>query len=317
MAGHRLLAHDAGNPRVLMNDLSTLNSKFALPGIVKFETGEGGLTRIAITAAAADAHIYLHGAHVTHFQPKDQESLLFMSGKSHFAEDKPIRGGIPLIFPWFGARAGDPAAPAHGFARTLPWEVRAVKQVSKDLEISLALEPSNATRRWLPHDFELIYTVSVGPSLQLVLEVRNRSSSPLAFEEALHTYFNVGDVHQVAIEGLSGRTYIDKTQALARKTQVGSIRIEGETDRVYLDSPDTVTALDPLAGRRINVSKDGSANTVIWNPWVAKAKAMADFGDDEWPKMLCIETANAADNAIHLPAGQSHAMSASFTVESM
>jgi D-hexose-6-phosphate mutarotase len=293
-----------------MNDLTTLNSRFSLPGMVKFEPGLGGLTRVAITAAVGDAHVYLHGAHVTHYQPKGQEPLLFMSGKSHFAEDKPIRGGIPVIFPWFGTRAGDPAAPAHGFARTLSWDVRAVKQTGDGVTITLALEPSGATRRWMAQDFELIYTISVGATLQLGLDVHNRSSSPLSFEEALHTYFNVGDIHQVSIDGLSGRTYIDKTAAMARKTQAGSIRIEAETDRVYLDTLETVIASDPVKRRRIKVAKRGSATTVIWNPWIEKAKAMADFGDDEWPKMLCIETANAAENAIHLPAGQSHTMSA-------
>lgn len=298
-----------------MNDLSALNSRFSLPGLLKFETGEGGLTRVAVTSGIADAHIYLHGAHVTHYQRKGYEPLLFMSGKSLFAEGKAIRGGIPLIFPWFGARAGDAAAPAHGFARTLPWDLRAAKQIGDSVAITLALEPSDATRRWFAQDFELIYTVSIGASLQLVLEVHNRSSTPFSFEEALHTYCNVGDVRQVSIEGLSGRTYIDKTAALARKTQAGPIRISSETDRVYLDTTETVAVSDPMKRQRIVVAKRGSSTTVIWNPWIDKAKGMADFGDDEWPRMLCIETANAADNAVQLQAGQSHAMTATLGVE--
>lgn len=298
-----------------MNDLTTLNSKFSLPGSAKFEAGEGGLTRIAITAPAAEAHVYLHGAHVTHYQPKGHEPLLFMSGKSHFEDSKPIRGGIPIIFPWFGARAGDAAAPAHGFARTLPWAVRAVTQASDSVVVTLALEPSDATRRWLPQEFELLYKISVGAFLQLVLEVKNRSSSPLLFEEALHTYFIVGDIRQVSIDGLSGRTYIDKTAALARKVQAGPIRISSETDRVYLDTRETVTATDPVMHRRIVVAKQGSNTTVIWNPWIDKARAMADFGDDEWPRMLCIETANAADNLVQLQPGQTHRMTASLVVE--
>jgi D-hexose-6-phosphate mutarotase len=31
-----------------------------------------------------------------------------------------------------------------------------------------------------------------------------------------------------------------------------------------------------------SVAKSGSASTVVWNPWQAKAAAMADFGDDEY-----------------------------------
>jgi glucose-6-phosphate 1-epimerase len=297
-----------------MSDPTTLNSQFEIPGILRFEPGEGGLTRIAITTPTAEAHVYLHGAHVTHFRPQGHEPLLFMSRQSHFAHDKPIRGGIPIIFPWFGPRAADPSAPAHGFARTLPWEVREVKQAGDAVTVTLVLRPSDVTRRWLALDFELLYTVTIGANLRLSLEVQNRSSSTLTFEEAFHTYFAVGDVRHVVIEGLSGRTYIDKTAAMQRMTQSGPVRIERETDRVYLNTPDTVTATDPTLGRRIMVATQGSATTVIWNPWIDKAKAMADFGDDEWPRMLCIETANVADNAVNLAAGRSHTMSAVISV---
>jgi glucose-6-phosphate 1-epimerase len=300
-----------------MNDPTTLNSHFSIPGVVKFQPGNGGLTRIVITSPAADAEIYLHGAHVTHFQPNGHDPVLFMSSKSLFSPDKPIRGGVPIIFPWFGPKADDSSAPAHGFARTLEWDVREVKQANGAVVIALGLTPSDATRRWLSNDFELIYTVSVGVELELSLEVRNRSSEPLAFEEALHTYFNIGDIHQVGVTGLSGRVYIDKPAGMQRKTQAGTIRFEEETDRVYLDTTETVTASDPAMKRRIVISKEGSGATVVWNPWIAKAKAMADFGDDEWPRMLCIETANAADNAISLPAGQSHIMQANISVEKM
>jgi D-hexose-6-phosphate mutarotase len=300
-----------------MNDPTTLNSHFSIPGVVKIEPGKGGLTRIVISSPAADAEIYLHGAHVTHFQPKGHDPVLFMSSASLFSPDKPIRGGVPIIFPWFGPKADDSSAPAHGFARTLEWDVREVKQPNGTVVITLGLTPSDATRRWLSNDFELIYTVSVGDELELSLEVRNRSSEPLAFEEALHTYFSVGDIQQVGVTGLSGRVYIDKPAGMQRKTQAGTIRFEDETDRVYLDTTETVTASDPAMKRRIVVSKEGSGSTVVWNPWTAKAKAMADFGDDEWPRMLCIETANAADNAISLPAGQSHVMQAIIIVEKM
>jgi len=58
------------------------------------------------------------------------------------------------------------------------------------------------------------------------------------------------------------------------------------------------------------VEKTGSNATVVWNPWIAKAKAMPDFGDDEWPSMLCIETCNVRENAVTIAPGQSHTMGA-------
>jgi glucose-6-phosphate 1-epimerase len=280
-----------------MNTPAELASRFPLVKSVSFQPGSGGLTKLLIKGPLADAEIYLHGAHVTHYQPKGQQPVLFMSSESLFTADKPIRGGVPMIFPWFGPRAGEPSAPAHGFARTLTWDVRQIMQADEQVLVSLGLQSSDATRRWLPNDFDLTYTVLVGTTLEMTLEVHNTSPLPLSFEEALHTYFVVGDVRQVSIDGLSGRTFIDKTAAGQRKQQTGPIRIERETDRVYLNTFDTVTVDDPSLSRRIIISKQGSDTTVVWNPWIDKAKAMSDFGDDEWPHMLCIETANAAANA--------------------
>ncbi|HEY2584580.1 MAG TPA: D-hexose-6-phosphate mutarotase, partial [Tepidisphaeraceae bacterium] len=243
---------------------------------VKFETGAGGLTRIAIHTPDADAHVYLRGGHVTHYQPKGQPPVLFMSRASQFTPGKAIRGGVPVIFPWFGPRAGDAAAPMHGFARTVEWTARAVEPAGSAVGVTLALTSSEETRRWFPHDFELLYTICVGPTLELTLEVRNCSNAEFTFEEALHTYLTVGDVRQATIDGLDGRTFIDKTAAMARTRQAGPFRIERETDRVYLDTPDDVHVADPVHRRRLSVAKSGSQSTVVWNPWVDKAKALPD-----------------------------------------
>src|SRR5206468_2712115 len=104
-------AHAARNCRPIrskppMNDLDQLNNRFSVPGVVKIESGAGGLPRVAVTSPLADAHVYLHGAHVTHFAARGQKPLLFLSAESHFAPDKPIRGGVPICFPWFGPKAG-------------------------------------------------------------------------------------------------------------------------------------------------------------------------------------------------------------------
>ena len=214
------------------------------------------------------------------------------------------------------ARAGDPSAPAHGFARTLEWSVVEAKPIGSVVGLTLALNSSDSTCRFFPQDFELRYTITVGASLTVSLEVRNRSSAEFTFEEALHTYLAVREVRQVAIDGLNGRTFIDKTAAGSRMGQSGPIRIERETDRVYLDTGDDVRVTDPARGqgRQLLVTKTGSQTTVVWNPWIDKAKALSDFGDDEWATMLCIETANAADNAVKLSPGKSHVMGATLSV---
>jgi len=284
------------------------------------EVGEGGLVRAVVKGNRGGlAHSYLQGAHVTHFQPPDQAPVLFLSSASRFEAGKPIRGGVPIVFPWFGPHPTDKSAPQHGFARTLKWEPYAVRSAfTGEVELLLRLQSFEATRRSMPNDFELIYSVQVGRELRLSLTVTNTSDSPFTFEEALHTYLSVGDVRQITIEGLAGRTFIDKVDGARRKIQSdGPMKISGETDRVYLDTTETVCVTDPQMGRRLLISKEDSASTVVWNPWIEKAKAMSDFGDDEWPRMLCIETANVADNRITLAPGASHTMRATIASESL
>jgi len=299
------------------NSIDSLNERFAIAGILKFETGSGGLIRAAVGGRSAEGHVYLHGAHVTHHCPAGQRPLLFLSERSRFAAGKAIRGGVPVIFPWFGARAGHPEAPDHGFARTREWTVESVAPARDgSVAVTLALEADDATRSTWPHEFRIRHHVLFGERLEMTLEVENRSDHPFDFEEALHTYLLVGDVGQVSITGLGSGVYIDKTEAPRRKTLAADpLRLNGATDRVFLNTSATCTVTDPILARRIAVEKTGSITTVVWNPWHEKAIEMADLGDDQWRSMLCVEAANAADNVVHLAGGERHAMRVVIGVE--
>jgi glucose-6-phosphate 1-epimerase len=283
-----------------------------LPDTVRIEAGRGGLRRVAINTPLAQAEIYLHGAHVTRFQPHGQKPMLFMSGKSWFEPGKPIRGGVPICFPWFGPRQDGRQGPAHGFARLVEWELTGAETASDGaVEIGFRFVSNAATREHWDGDFEMNYRVRVGAALGLELLVRNTSSQPIRIEEALHTYLAVSDVRQVSIEGLAGTTYSDRVGTPHTATEgTAPIRITAETDRVYMDTRSTCVVHDPGWLRRLVVEKTGSETSVVWNPWIAKAKAMPDFGDDEWPAMLCIETCNVRGHAVAIAPGQSHAMGA-------
>jgi D-hexose-6-phosphate mutarotase len=274
------------------------------------------LPKISLTSPDADAEIYLNGAHVSRWQPKNQKDVLFLSKSSAFSAGKPIRGGVPVIFPWFGPREGQPQSPAHGFARSMSWNVVGCAQQSAGpCAMTLELISSPATRELWPYDFALRFTVSAARTLSMTLTVINTDAHPFTFEEALHTYLAVGDIRNVSITGLAGATYIDKTDGFARKPQgTEPIVITGETDRVYLATKSKCVVSDPVWNRKLIVEKQNSDATVVWNPWIAKAKAMPDFGDDEWPAMLCVETCNVADHKITLQPGQSHAMTAVVSV---
>jgi glucose-6-phosphate 1-epimerase len=279
---------------------------------VTFHDTPDGLVRISIATPLATAEVYLQGAHIARYQPADAAPVLFLSEKTHLAPGKAIRGGVPIIFPWFGARAGHPESPAHGFARTMEWELESlVRCDNSDIHLVLRLSSNSATLSQWPHEFTIRHRITIGAKLHMALEVENRSDAPFAFEEALHTYLAVGDVRSASVAGLENTSFLDKVDSGQRKQEdTEPIRFTGETDRVYLDTTTTCIIEDPTLARRIAVEKSGSATTVVWNPWIEKAKAMADFGDDEWPTMLCIETTNADTNRITLPLNAIHTMTA-------
>jgi glucose-6-phosphate 1-epimerase len=283
---------------------------------VVVETGAGGLPRARLTAARAEAEVYLHGAHVTHWQPQGAAPVLFLSARSAYAPGKAIRGGVPIIFPWFGPRAGHPQAPQHGFARSRAWRLLSSGAgPAGTAALELGLEDDEASRAAWPSAFRARYRVSVGETLELALEVVNTSPAPFTFEAALHTYLAVGDVRAVGVTGLEQTAYIDKVDGMTRKRHGAEpLRLTGETDRVFLGTTARCVVDDRALNRRLVVDKTGSASTVVWNPWT-KAAGMADLEPEDWRRMLCVETANAADDAVTLPAGGRHVMTATLRVQ--
>jgi glucose-6-phosphate 1-epimerase len=288
----------------------------ALPPTVTLDSGEGGLPRLNIVNRHGRAQIYLHGAHVAAWEPAGHEPVIWMSRSSHWDATKPIRGGVPICFPWFGPHPIDASAPAHGFARLVDWAlIEARDGDGGATHLAFELSTLNPPFAAWPHAFAAVYRVTIAASLTLALEVRNPGATAFTFQEALHTYFAVRDVRGIEIAGLEGADYLDKVGGTAQRNQgPDPIRFTGETDRVYVNTQTACTIDDPGRRRRIVVRKSGSDATVVWNPWVDKARAMPDFGDDEWPAMVCVETCNVNVHAVTLAAGARHTMTATIEV---
>jgi len=264
--------------------------------------GNGELGKIEVLTRHSTAEIYLHGAHVTGFQKNGEPPLLFTSQFSRFAPNQPIRGGVPIIFPWFGSREGEPA---HGFARLADWELietATLPSGGATLRFSLPDVPEAAT--WPP--FAAYYIVTVTDQLALELVVVNASpDQTFTFENCLHTYCAVGDINAATVLGLKGASYQDKVEHFTQKTETNdSIRISSEVDRVFLDTESPIEIHDPTLKRIVRIEKSGSQSTVLWNPWVTKSQQIPDFGTDEFRRMLCVETGNVDRNRITLPPGE-------------
>ncbi|HEC17972.1 MAG TPA: D-hexose-6-phosphate mutarotase [Gammaproteobacteria bacterium] len=290
--------------------LASLNADFGLEGHVHFQAGENGLHMARIDNDLATAEVYLHGGNITAFQPHGSDPLLWLSPLAQFQTDKAIRGGVPVIWPWFGPHSVDSHKPQHGFARTASWQVsHAGALADGSTQLQLDLRDTSATRTLWPHAFALELVFTVGTELRIELTSRNTGDQPFTAGAALHSYFAVGDVEQVVVEGLADCEYIDKLDADRRKRQEGLVRIHAEVDRIYLKTENSCVIHDPLMARQIHIEKGGSRSTVVWNPWADKAEAMADFPDQGFRQMLCIETANAADDVRILAPGDAHTLS--------
>ena len=295
-------------------NIEQLNTRFGKPGIIEFKPGQGGLTQAHLTSPSGRAAVYLHGAHVSHFQPAGRAPVLWMSQRSLFQDGKPIRGGVPVCFPWFSNSIGIPDAPGHGFVRLTDWDVEDVR-VLPDGQVQLTLA-TGADPRWEKFwkgQFKLRHIVTVGGTLTMTLETRNVGSDPFKITEALHAYFAISDIRQVRVLGLERAKDLHNNDSPPRPP----IRFSAEYDRDYMDTTDTVIIEDPGMHRRIVIAKEGSRSTVVWNPWIAKAARMQDFDDNEWPTMLCVETANVEYNAVTLAAGQTQAMTARIYVDDL
>jgi glucose-6-phosphate 1-epimerase len=296
-------------------DIVQFNEHFAIPGVLVFQATPSGLVYAEISTSHARATVYLQGAHLAHWQPAGQQSVLFLSHRSDFVPGKAIRGGVPIAFPWFAARHDGKTGPSHGFARIQDWKLAFAALADDDLHLTFTLGPTELSRSLGYGHFHLVYQLTIGRTLTMRLTVANDADTPLVFEEALHTYYSIADIHRARVTGLEGTTYLDKMEDMRDMMQHGAVAITSPTDRVYLNTAATCVLHDAAGRRRITVAKAGSDTTVIWNPWDSGALKLSDLEPSEWHKFIAIETVNAAANAVTLAPGATHTMQAHISVE--
>ncbi|MFZ1411743.1 MAG: D-hexose-6-phosphate mutarotase [Micropruina sp.] len=276
------------------------------------------LAGIHATPGAGNYGVYDHGAHVWAWQPDGSAPVLWMSSHSGYATGTAIRGGIPVIFPWFGPGRGGTLSPAHGFVRAREWRRDEVIEDADSLVVRYSVDETlTGSQQHFPFPYKAELSARFSAEALVVeLTVTNSGTAEFSYEEALHTYLTIGDIAQVELTGLDKSRYLDKvlTQTGFDSRQRGAISFTGETDRIYA-SKGAVTIVDPRLNRRVVVAKEGSANTVIWNPGQHKADAMRDMGPGQWRTMVCIEAANVLGDAVVLAPGASHTMTQRISVE--
>jgi glucose-6-phosphate 1-epimerase len=304
----------------MTDKLAQLNKDFSFEtksSHLLFTKGEGDIAIMEVQNEFASAVISLQGAHVLSWIPAGEKEVIWVSDDATFAMGKSVRGGIPICWPWFGAHETNQDFPAHGFARTVLWQVVNTSLLSSgETEVTFKLAPRELDERlqkmW-PWNTIAKYKITIGTTLMIELSTENHSEQTITLGQALHTYFDINDVRETQITGLEDKEYLDKTDHFKRKIQTGSIEINSEVDRVYLNTSDDVVINDQK--RKIIIQKQGSHSTVVWNPWKEVADKMADLGHDGYLKMLCVESANAAEDTVNIPAGESYRLSVNYKVE--
>lgn len=259
--------------------------------LYSIETGLGGLPKVAVTAPdGGRVEVYLHGATVTSWMPPGDTEQLYVSKTSFFEADKPIRGGVPVCFPQFGARGG--LSMMHGFVRQMSWMFAGAEaQDNGGATARLVKMANEETRALWPFDFSLCLDVTLGGrQLELALSVTNPGAQPFLFGGALHTYFAVGEIDHVTVEGLQGYAYTDHITGETPRTQVEpAIPFDGLVNRIYASAPEQTEIVEPT--RRVEVVKEGFPDVVVWNAGAEKGAAIVDLEPEGYRKYVCVEAA--------------------------
>ena len=298
-------------------NVEQLNTDYGITSQLIFVEGKGGFPFIEIRSAKARALISIYAGQVLSFRPAGEaDDLMFLSEKAYYQAGKAIKGGVPICWPWFGADPEGLGRPAHGFVRNRLWSVVTTEITADgDIKVTLGLVDTSETRAIWPKSFILRLEITVGNSLNLELITRNVGTQTFSVTQAFHTYFKVGDISQINVLGLEGTDYIDKTSNSAQKHQTGAVMIDTEVDRIYLGVQGQLVIDDAAMKRRIQITSRGSKTAVVWNPWEKISAEMGDLQDDDYRRLLCVETSNAATDVVEVAPQSEFRLVANYRVE--
>ncbi len=287
----------------LATELQSLYKRFGhLPGVY-FELHRN-LIALSLKTPQADALIFVQGAQVCQFQPKGEPPVLWLSEHNQYQEGQPLRGGIPISWPWFADLSKNPAvisgqlaatdsAAAHGFVRNGHWQLANIELDGELYRVTLTFEPDPSA--W-PFACALQLCVTIGRQLQLALTVKNFDEQPFHYALALHSYFNISNIDLVRVEGLTGKDYVDCLLEWQLDQQNDALTIAQEVDRIFPDLNGEVALVDCGFKRTIRLQSEGLPSLVVWNPWRDKGARLSQFGEGDYQQMLCLESGALLDN---------------------
>lgn len=286
--------------------INELNTRYGAPGRIVFRQGHCGYPEVVLANKFGTAEIALLGANVLSYKPTGHAPVLFRPAKRDYNRSDSLHGGIPVCWPQFG-RLAVPGMSAHGFARIMPFKVRAT-QYSEDMtEITLALVSSDETKSLWPYDFDLEVKISVSMKLNLKLATKNTGDVPFEFTAGFHPYFLVRERDSVSLRGLDGCNYIF-AEDMSEHRQDGDLAMNTSTDHVYTlkkEIKHEFAIFDPGLKRAVAMVSTGNDCAVVWNP--GPSAKLADLEENDWRKFVCVEPVTNWPKALkELKPGEKH-----------
>jgi glucose-6-phosphate 1-epimerase len=262
--------------------------------------GPGGLPALRLEAPGAHALVVLQGAHLWQCVCSGR-ALLATSPNSLAAPGSPLRGGIPVCWPWLGNHRAFPAGPLHGWVRTRPWQVVEAGDerdaVAVHLRLTGAEDGAPHRDAVAPASLDLFLRVNArGMDQRLV--VTPTTAAPVRCSPALHAYLAVADASRVVVQGLDGLPWHGpgEENVLLPGAPLPACGPTEVTRTVHGDAP-LLVRVDDL---RV-VSSTGAV--VLWNPGAQRSAAIPDLGADAWRSFLCVEPAAVDRRALHIAPG--------------
>ena len=260
--------------------IEQLNSRYGAPGRIVFHPGHCGYPNVVLASKYGTAEVALMGANVLSYRPTGHSEVLYRPSKRDYNRGDSFHGGVPVCFPQFGNRFSNDL-PQHGFARVMPFEVKATEYSDEMTEATLVLRSSAATRSLWPHDFELAAKVTVSMKLNIALTVTNADSEPFDFSCGLHPYLMVRDRDGVPFHD---------AEAKADGVQTGDLAMTCPKDHIFslpAAPRHEFAVLDPGLRRAVAVASAGNDRVVVWNP--GTQYTLPDFDEDSWRRFVCVE----------------------------
>ena len=255
-----------------------------------------------LQCAEASVVVSAYGGQVLSYQPSPGQELLWLSPLAVWHQQQPIRGGVPVCWPWFGM-SSEANFPQHGFARTRIWALESVEMRNQLVDLRFSLKISEQDKIYWPHNTQVSVLFTLGDTLSISLVNTNLGDETVTLTQALHTYFPIEDIHQLKASGFSGSKYIEFAEGPYPQT-TDEVLFDRETDRVYTDLGPVQLLHTPQG--IIEVSRENSQSAVLWNPWIEKSQRLGRFNPEDYLTMVCLEAANVLEDKVVLAPGETH-----------